>query len=163
MKNRSIIATLVFVCVCAALVSTHPRVAYAQEKNYYLTKTLVQGNGVLTACASGYHVASFIELSDLSHLHDLTHDADAFNYPADHDQGDGPPLQAIGWIRSNCGAGGLGNCNVWTTNSSTPSVMGSTFYITSATSTSPVTVVIQLLFDETSCANSLGVWCIQNP
>jgi hypothetical protein len=73
----------------------------------------------MNQCATGYHFASFAELSDLSNL---TYDS-ALGRTAD-DAGDGPPSFTLGtgWIRTgyksnaqiNIGTGEPTNCNLWT-------------------------------------------------
>jgi len=161
MKNRSTIVTLFFVILCAALVSTHHRVAYAQEKDYYLTIALVQGNGVPGACVSGYHVASIVELSDLSKLHYLTTYAGAYQMAAADDQGDGPPAFVGGWVRSNGNVAGLGNCDVWSTNSS--SISGTLGEVEGSYNSTTGQVQVYLSYQSLACNKTAHVWCIQNP
>ena len=73
----------------------------------------------LTACASGYHMASLWEILDVSNL---TYD---YDHPAAHtktDSGFGPPSFWHGWVRtgqssSGSSTTGSGNCLNWSTRS----------------------------------------------
>lgn len=86
------------------------------RRRYYLTQQSFLGNAALTACATGFHMAEFGEISDTSHL--------AYETKlgiTKGDSGNGPPTQS-GWIRTGRDAdvsavGGLGNCLAWTTDS----------------------------------------------
>ena len=127
---------------------------------YYLTKATVMGDKALTACASGYHMASIVELSDLSHLHYLTTYAGAYQAPGT-DQGDGPPLQGAGWVRTN-NILGLNNCMDWTSNSS--SSTGTIGYIYGQYDTTTEQAQVYWIFNATLiCNNKFSVWCIENP
>jgi len=91
-------AAAVFVLVAAVSVITHSAndvigtTTTAPARHYYLTKTGVTGNGALTAYATGYHFASFAEISDLS---DLTYNKTLGETAAD--SGQGPPF----WLRTS--------------------------------------------------------------
>jgi len=67
-------ATAVFVLVAAVSVITHSAndvigtTTTAPASHYYLTKGTFHGNQALTACATGYHFASFSELNNPSFL-----------------------------------------------------------------------------------------------
>jgi len=132
----------------------------APTRQYYLTQGAVNGDNALTACASGYHFASFGEISNLS---SLSYNSTLGRMAAD--SGSGPPL-APGWIRTggpaNVTQNSNANCNVWTSASSTDF---GTVAISGAFPDSPDT----LLFGSaslTECDNSgglsIGVWCIEN-
>jgi hypothetical protein len=115
----------------------------AQKKKFYLSKTLVQGNQALTACASGYHMASRLEIRQVSNF---TYDTTLGILTADSGQGPPtggiaigvacnppapPPLicqvNAAGWLRTgfdssgnpfvNGADGSRTNCFTWTSNS----------------------------------------------
>jgi hypothetical protein len=82
-------------------------------RKFYLTQTVHDGSQALTACADGYHMASFWEISDPSNLrYNINLGA---TLP---DSGLGPPNQP-GWIRTGGSADiddvpGQGNCLSWT-------------------------------------------------
>src|SRR6476646_2931305 len=67
-------ATAVLVLVAAVSVITHSAngvigtTTTAPARGYYLTKGTFHGNQALTACATGYHFASFSELNNPSFL-----------------------------------------------------------------------------------------------
>jgi hypothetical protein len=86
-------------------------------RQFYLTKDGYQGDAAKTACAAGYHMASFWEIADPSNLkysttlgHTLT------------DSGQGPPSfygGVLGWVHTGyvahtAGDVGRANCNLWT-------------------------------------------------
>ena len=130
----------------------------APVRGYYLTKGNVIGSAALTACVSGYHMASFGEVLDPSNL--------SYNRTLGRtaaDSGFGPPL-AAGWVRSGFSAtvSGVGaNCNVWTSRSSSDhGIVAATGALTTA----------GIVFDTSAAAcdgsglniPGPGVWCVQN-
>ena len=128
----------------------------APARLFYLTPNQVNGSQALTACTTGYHMASFYEIHETSNL--------TYNTTlgfAEDDDGLGPPT-AEGWARtgSNTNVGTLGgqaNCNVWTSNSITDN--GSTFFLNDIPSVSNTG-----LWEPTvrACENNFRVWCVQN-
>jgi hypothetical protein len=91
-------------------------------RQYYLSRSYVQADGTLSACASGYHFASIWEIADPSSLkYNTTLGQES------SDSGQGPPtalkyigrtIPALGWVRtghsSDSGSSsGQANCNVW--------------------------------------------------
>lgn len=84
-------------------------------RHFYLTEANHAIDEVLTACASGYHMASLWEILDVSNL---TYD---YDHPAAHtkaDSGHGPPSYWYGWVRtgffsSGSTTAGTGNCQNW--------------------------------------------------
>src|SRR5512133_3687902 len=113
LKN-SIIALAVLVILIGGLAALLPLVglgqvtpgpkqpppSFGRPGNFYLTKTSHNGAEALTACAAGYHMASFWEIRDPSNLRYNT----AYGYKTD-DSGLGPPT-AGGWIRTGSAASG---------------------------------------------------------
>lgn len=91
------------------------------SRRYYLTKATVDGAHALTACASGYHMASIWEIHEPAVLQYNT----ALGR-TQADSGSGPPIPDIapatsvgGWVRTGNVAntsGGVGesNCAAWT-------------------------------------------------
>ena len=85
-------------------------------RQYFLTRTSRNGVQALTACGSGYHMASMWEIVDPSALKYNTGKGSS-----EDDSGQGPP-DFWGWVRtgaesSNVQAPGMGNCNAWTSSS----------------------------------------------
>jgi len=91
---------------------------FTSMRRYYLTISTKSGAGPLTACATGYHMASLWEILDTTQLE--------YNSSLEFVQGDtgyGPPTYVYGWIRtgyfsSTSSTPGLGNCSVWTNGTS---------------------------------------------
>ena len=88
--------------------------AQLQPRKFYLTQTGHTGSQALTACASGYHMASLWEIFDTSNLRYNT----VLGVTQD-DSGFGPPSQALGWTRtgrfaSAVDSAGGANCDAWT-------------------------------------------------
>ena len=138
------------------LVATVSIAAAAKARSFYLTKDKFNGSHTLTACAEGYHMASFWEIVDVSNLrYDTTLGLTR------EDSGSGPPL-GDGWIRtgyfaSTANDAGLGNCQAWTTDSA--SANGSTVTLNG--------LWFNLVGNMWSagaltCANNVNVWCVQD-
>jgi len=157
MKIRNIIATLFLVILCAGFVSIFPGAASAQQQNYYLTKNLFLGNKALTACASGYHMASFAELSAPGTLHYLSGSPVAYHQGGD--EGEGPPLFTVGYIRTGDGNNSLTNCNDWTTSSA--SVYGTGLWLDiSLGSAYAASLQVYIYSGYYNCSGA-RVWCIE--
>ena len=130
------------------------------ERFFYLTESTHMANQVLTACASGYHMASLWEILDLGTLSYNTSLGDT-----NVDSGSGPLSNSNGWIRTgSITAGvdivGVANCFVWT------SIDGEDYGIaaylnpdwalsSSSTPTSP------WRSSSFQCTSELRVWCVQ--
>jgi len=91
-----------------------------QRRAYYLTNSTWDGASALSACASGYHMASLWEIYETSTLRYANEQPDAFTQD---DSGEGPPAGWYGWVRtggpsSNLEVNGEGraNCLAWTSN-----------------------------------------------
>jgi hypothetical protein len=91
----------------------------APARHYYLTKANFNGSQPLTACAAGYHFASFAEILDPAML---TYNKTLGRSAAD--DGAGPPTVAYGWARSGYASNAewngvtTANCSLWTSASS---------------------------------------------
>ena len=70
-------------------------VAFAGPREFYLTKTSFDGAHALTACASGFHMASLWEIFNVSVL-----EYDTSLGFTSADSGFGPPTVQNGWIRT---------------------------------------------------------------
>ena len=75
--KRSLTALVGLLVIVGALATLMPLVSRGQggnpltkdpRKSYYLTQTTHMGNQALTACASGYHMASLWEIFDTSNV-----------------------------------------------------------------------------------------------
>jgi len=86
-------------------------------RKFYLTEEKSRGNGALTACTDGYHMASLWEILDPSNLKYDT----SLGFTTD-DSGLGPPAyNSTAWVRTGWGSEasfsektGRDNCNTWT-------------------------------------------------
>ena len=92
---------------------------------YYMTKEKHQGNTALTACSTGFHMASLWEIFDPS-----TRQYDTTRGRTTADSGQGPPSDDLAWVRTGFTSSignptgkdaatfaGRANCAVWTSNS----------------------------------------------
>src|SRR5579862_269483 len=133
----------------------------APARHYYLTKATLNGNQALTACASGYHFASFTELLDPTVL--------TYNKTlgrSNPDDGAGPPV-AWGWVRtgwsSNSALGTIvTNCNLWTSGATADYGLAGGFlppYLTPSQTFSPAVDFYDQACDNSN-GNNLGVWCV---
>lgn len=125
--KRSLIALVGVLVIVGTIATLMPLVSRGQggnpfdretRKSYYLTRTGHIANEALTACATGYHMASLWEIFDTSNLKYNT----VLGVTQD-DSGFGPPSQALGWIRTGRFASavdtpGGANCNAWTSDDS---------------------------------------------
>jgi hypothetical protein len=138
----------------------------APARHYYLTKAKVNGNKTLTACAAGYHFASFAELVDPGFL---TYNKTLGRSEAD--DGAGPPSVGIGWVRSGFVSNSSSsstysptNCNLWTSAATGDSGEVGLFDPNVAGSGVPAPVFE--FANGTACDNSggfdVGVWCVEN-
>ena len=147
--------------VLSVLATGRSEAASNSGRKFYLTKDRFTGAQALTACASGYHMASLWEIFDPSNLRynkilGLTND----------DSGSGPPSDRSGWIRTGASsfvlsAPGHSNCAVWTSSSNsdfgTAVELEDDFDAQSDDRANPWTS------HALSCdANFVQVWCVQN-
>ena len=124
--------------------------------HFYLTPDSHQGDQVLTACASGYHMASLWEIVDTSNLRYNT--SLGATRP---DSGHGPPA-AGGWIRTGYdngagGAPGTSNCDAWTSNSG--SAVGTNSFLPDYWTTG-VEDIMGWGIGTAVCSLELPVWCV---
>ena len=85
---------------------------------YYLTNSVISADQALTACETGYHMASLWEIIDPS---SLQYNGTLGSMPGD--AGSGPPSSYYGWVRTGYASAssttpGQGNCLAWNTNES---------------------------------------------
>jgi len=147
-----------------SLSAAPPAKSTASARLYFLTPSTFAGNGAPNQCATGYHMASFAELSDLS---SLTYNSTLGRTAAD--DGAGPPegvtaeATAVGWVRSGHADKAINeagaNCHLWTSSSGSD-------YGSIAAAGSVGTRDSTIFFGQTTCdglfQGSPGVWCIQD-
>jgi hypothetical protein len=136
-----------------------PLLASATGREYYLTYASVpDATHALTACASGYHMASLWEILDTSSLKYNTGLGATRG-----DSGQGPPAFLAGWVRVGYGSGntatpGQANCNAWTSNNA--SHYGTYAQLPSDWASAKNIHVWQT--NTTLCSFSARVWCVQD-
>jgi len=165
--------------ICIAVVSTTGcmpslhRIPADGRRRFYLTKESFQGNQAITACASGYHMASRFEILDVSVLQ-----YDTGKGLTTDDSGAGPPSMAasyespgpFGWIRTGGtsqftnptsvpGAASV-NCATWSTNS--PQAYGTVAFLTDRFTTDGNAVVPAWNGRAERCDVTARVWCVEN-
>jgi hypothetical protein len=128
-------------------------------RKFYLTKTGHTGSQALSACASGYHMASLWEILDPSNL---KYDTELGLTRADSGFG---PTFSDGWIRTGFTASGtlqagLGNCQTWT--SANGSDGGTTVALPVNWDSTNVTPVSPWNPGAFPCSLPLNVWCVQD-
>lgn len=129
--------------------------------SFYLTDANYTTDQPLTACASGYHMASLWEILDVSNA------TYAYSHPAAHvktDSGNGPPSGWYGWVRtgwasSDSSTTGTGNCLNWS--SIDLSDYGVAVRLATAWETAPGDIST---WDATSftCNFNGPVWCVSD-
>jgi hypothetical protein len=129
-------------------------------RSFYLTKGRFNGGKALTACATGYHMASIWEIKDTTLLQ--------YNNSLGRTDGDstfgGPPSSTttdstgIGWIRTGSS---LLSCKKWTSSSAGDTGTEGTLSINGTGQ--PVWVVGDGgNCNATASGTHQGVWCVQN-
>jgi len=135
-----------------------PMAAYSSMRQYYLTGSIVSNaTQALTACESGYHMASLWEILDPSHL---KYNSTLGYYQ--HDSGSGPPTAWMGWVRTgynsdNSNTPGQANCNNWTSTNGYGTYVGLPSSWTSGSQDIHVWNV-----GTASCGSPAHVWCVED-
>ena len=166
--NRNTALSVVSLAAVSMLALNFSRAATttstAPARHFYLTKATVNGNETLTACASGYHFASYTELVDPAVL---TYSKSLGRSAAD--DGEGPPSDAFGWVRtgyaSNSTVNGSvpTNCNLWTSGTGSDYGEVGTFYPDAGgNNTEPAFVFASNGACDNSQGFNFGVWCVEN-
>jgi hypothetical protein len=131
--------------------------ATADMRRYYLHGAVLNATYALTACASGYHMASLWEILDTSNLqYNTTLGVFAT------DSGSGPPTVWSGWVRTGNGSNngttaGQANCNAWTSTS------GNGTYVSLPANWSAASQDIHVWTAAySSCGNPGYVWCVED-
>ncbi|MBN1978892.1 MAG: hypothetical protein JW918_15950 [Anaerolineae bacterium] len=138
-------------------------------RRYYRTVNTYTPPQALTACAIGYHFASFWEIMDPSNLEYANDHPDAYTLEAD--MGEGPPTGSggfgrFGWIRTGynssaiSGVPGQDNCSAWfSTSGSDYGTVVSLSYVWGAGTTEDLFVWDVAL---AGCDYPTGVWCVED-
>lgn len=142
-------------------------------RRFYLTKATSQGNAAMTACASGYHMASRFELFDVGVLE---YDA-GLGLTAD-DSGSGPPsrpahgesIGAAGWVRTGrpsrftepgaASGSASTNCGAWS--SSSHDAHGTIAYLVDRFDDAAGAAGGAWSGEAQSCDIQYHVWCVEN-
>jgi hypothetical protein len=129
-----------------------------EHRRFYVTSSFHKGDTVLTACATGFHMASFWEISGVS---DLRYDT-SLGWTR-IDSGFGAPV-ATGWIRTggdsaSIAAPGRGNCANWV--SSSNSVYG-TVLTPEFRWDNPALQVHPWYSSASICNETWRVWCVED-
>jgi len=163
----------VLVAWTAACMPSFNRAAMDGRRRFYLTKASVQGNRALTACASGYHMASRFEILDVSLL-----EYDTGKGLTTDDSGSGPPSTAasyespgpFGWVRTGgtsqftnpTGATGSASMNCATWSSSSPQAYGTVAYLSDRFSTESNAAAPTWNGRPERCDVAVRVWCVES-
>ena len=132
-------------------------------RRYYLTQAFHNGGDALTACATGYHMASLWEILDVSNLQYDTE----LGFRRD-DAGSGPAVLGIGWVRTGQdaftgGPPGSANCGAYTSSShsdsGTRAFLPQDWSLTATTDTTRFSPWSAYTF---SCDQGAHVWCVQD-
>ena len=136
--------------------------AYLQHssgRHFYLTNSSYLPDQALSACAAGYHMASFWEILDVTNLsYDYDH-PDAYTKA---DSGYGPPSYWYGWVRTGqdsagTNTAGMGNCLNWTDRTGTNYAVAVRLTRTWETPPNEITPWDATSF---SCLSTAPVWCV---
>ena len=130
------------------------------NKLFYLTNITYLPTNALTACGSGYHMASLWEILDVSNL---TYDIGNIGAATQTDSGWGPPTFMYGWVHTgNTSSGsstpGTGNCMDYGSSSGTN--YGTIASLPNDWLSSPTFFIWWLVSRE--CNLAAYVWCVEN-
>jgi hypothetical protein len=127
---------------------------------FYVTSGLFAGNQALTACAAGYHLASYWEIHEPSNFaYDRGRGLRNANYqfgpPVAEGSGTYDPLQA--WLDNGRTPASNSNCSGWIDSSGS---QGLTAYLASRETNYNTPYY---LFGNTDCGEQHHVWCASDP
>ena len=97
MKRLLLVALMVLVTLIGMVGLSSA--AAAKPKMYYLTNNYFYGGDAITACDSGFHMASISEIQDPSNLQYATRSTTAHDALVDG-EGFEPPSDHKGWVRT---------------------------------------------------------------
>ena len=168
--KRSLIALVGILILVGSISALMPLVGRGQGGNpltrdprrlFYLTQTTHDGSQALSACATGYHMASLWEIHAVSNLKYNTQLG-----RKSEDSGLGPPMDFAGqgWVRTGDQADidgvGSANCNVWT--SEDHEFDGTTARLFPGDASAPEKKEGPWVLGALGCLASLPVWCVQD-
>ncbi|TKJ29784.1 MAG: hypothetical protein CEE40_07440 [Chloroflexi bacterium B3_Chlor] len=131
--------------------------------SYYLTDDTHDGNEALVACAAGYHMAALWEIWDVSNM---TYNTSLGYQIVGGDQGDGPPTDVGGWVRTGSiantgtGAPGTNNCGSYTQEDG---AMGGTVVSLPNNWSAPTSTIGVWEAGIKNCDSFQPVWCVRGP
>lgn len=131
--------------------------------HYYLTDDTWDGKQALGACAEGYHMASLWEILDVSNL---TYDTALGYHHTPGDEGEGPPTNVEGWVRTGNAASigpsqpGMDNCAAWTWHEA--GTMGTVVSLPNNWAIPGTTVGLWVAATQ-DCSSFQHVWCVKPP
>jgi len=152
----------------------------ARAKMYYLTVNGFTGGDAMTACDSGFHMASISEIQDPGNLQYAAKGTPAYDVPYDqvygppsydapaYDQGLGPPSNRMGWVRTGAyqQTDYEDSCDMRQSSSdqqsSTTMSQYSFFFYTRPVQHMSAPLTWWHLAHQT-CASTEPVWCVENP
>lgn len=134
-------------------------------RKFYLTQTFHIGNEALSACNTGYHMASIWEILDVSNLQYET--TLGLTRP---DSGSGPPTLGIGWIRTGMDPDGgnevgTANCSAYTNadhDRAGTRVFLPKVWTIDPNAILPPVIVSPWVADISPCDQGAHVWCVQD-
>jgi len=139
------------------------QVASNRPRNFYLTKAQTHnGATALSACDTGYHMASLWEIHDPTNLRYDT----GRGLTAD-DSGFGPPSFIFGWIRSAASTTAFissSSCKIWTSagEGQLGILAALDYYHIASQPVAPATGISPWTTAFAFCDNSRPVWCVQD-
>jgi hypothetical protein len=129
------------------------------RRKYYLTPGTYLGNQTLTACAAGYHMATFYEIAETSNF---SYDS-VLGYQLADSGPAGPPMAVLGWVRTGYQASGFGvgaNCLAWQSGSGIDNGTVVYLYLEPDFTTARVETAWAGQYDV--CNTGYRVWCVQD-
>jgi len=130
----------------------------AKPKMYYLTKNSFDGGDAITACDSGFHMASISEIQDPSNLQYADRSTAEYDSLVDG-QRLGPPSNHMGWVRTGVypPSGFVYDCEDFRDNRYNHS--GTTVSLTEQTASTP-----NMLWQAALqfCSQPEPVWCVED-
>ena len=158
-----LVGLLILVCGQQEASAARPQTsqtAFTSMQQFYLTKQAFPGGEALTACATGYHMASLWEILDTSNLQYNT----TLGFTRD-DSGQGPVIGAGGWVRTGfsndtSSTPGRGNCNGWTSSKSDD--YGTAVYLPYLDWTTGGDIGVWKTETDQCNASWWSVWCVEN-
>jgi hypothetical protein len=138
----------------------------ASAKMYYLTATGFTGDEAVTACDSGFHMASISEIQDPSNLQYADRSTAAYDSLVDG-QRLSPPSNQMGWVRTGGYplTGFPDNCNFWQSSSDQQRGTTMTLYSILGDANPELHASDPRWWHKVQqmCSLSEPVWCVEDP